>query len=47
MELCVPVDGHGTCGRLATHDMMGKTQKAIARYNARAQKGTKSSDGTE
>jgi hypothetical protein len=47
MELCVPVDGHGTCGRLATHDMMGKTQKAIARYNALAQKGTKRSDGTE
>ena len=47
MELCVPVDGQGTCGRLATHGMMGRTQKAIARYNARAHEGRKSSDSTE
>jgi hypothetical protein len=47
MKLCVPVDGHGACGRLAPHNMMGRTQKAIARYNALAQSGTKRSDGTE
>jgi hypothetical protein len=47
MELCVPVDGHGSCGRLAPHNMMGRTQQAIARYNARAHDGAKRSDSTE
>jgi len=47
MELCQPVEGHGTCGRLATHGMMGRTQKAIARYNARSHDGTERSDNTE
>jgi hypothetical protein len=47
MGLCVPVEGYGTCGRLATHAMKGRTQKAIARYNARCQKGTERSDSTD
>jgi hypothetical protein len=34
MGLCTPVDGHGNCGRLAPHQLVGRTQKAIARYNA-------------
>jgi len=32
--LCIPLDGHGVCGRPATHEMMGRTQQAIARYKA-------------
>jgi hypothetical protein len=47
MELCVPTDGQGTCGRLATHGMMGRTQKAIARYNARSHGDTKRPDSKE
>ncbi len=34
-QLCEPVDGHGWCGRLAPHAMIGRTQAAIAAYNAR------------
>ncbi len=32
--LCAPIAGRGTCGRLAPHAMLGRTQLAIARYNA-------------
>jgi hypothetical protein len=34
-QLCEPVDEHGLCGRLAPHAMVGRTQLAIATYNAR------------
>ena len=34
-QLCVPIADHGVCGRLAPHAMMGRTQLAIAAYNAR------------
>ncbi len=34
MHLCEPVDGHGHCGRLATHHMVGRTQVAILEYGA-------------
>ena len=34
-QLCEPVDEHGLCGRLAPHAMVGRTQLAIAGYNAR------------
>jgi len=30
--LCEPIDGIGTCGRLAPHSMMGKTQRAIRQH---------------
>ena len=33
--LCRPVQGHGVCGRPAPHAMIGRTQVAIARYQAR------------
>lgn len=33
--LCEPVDGHGACGRLAPHAMVGRTQAAIAAFYAR------------
>jgi hypothetical protein len=33
--LCRPVQGHGVCGRPAPHAMIGRTQLAIARYQAR------------
>jgi hypothetical protein len=33
--LCVPIDGKGTCGRLAPHALVGRTQRAILEYNAR------------
>jgi hypothetical protein len=29
------VDGLGYCGRIATHDMLGRTQLAIVNYKAR------------
>lgn len=32
--LCAPIAGVGACGRLAPHAMLGRTQLAIARYNA-------------
>ncbi len=32
--LCAPTAGVGACGRLAPHAMLGRTQLAIARYNA-------------
>jgi hypothetical protein len=32
--LCTPVDGHGLCGRIAPHAMIGRTQAAIAAYKA-------------
>jgi len=35
MHLCEPVDGFGQCGRIATHDMLGRTQIAILSYKAR------------
>ena len=34
MHLCEPVDGHGHCGRLATHHMLGRTQFAIMEHGA-------------
>ncbi len=34
--LCQPLDGHGVCGRLAPHAMVGRTQAAIAAYEAAA-----------
>ena len=33
--LCRPIDGQGLCGRLAPHDLKGRHQLAIERYNAR------------
>ncbi len=33
--MCKPVHGYGFCGRPAPHAIRGRTQKAIARYNAR------------
>ena len=33
--LCRPIDGHGLCGRPAPHALKGRTQLAIAGYNAR------------
>lgn len=35
MSLCEPIRGIGTCGRLAPHAMLGKTQKAILQYKNR------------
>jgi len=35
MGLCKPVDGFGTCGRLAPHGLRGRTQLAIARLKAK------------
>lgn len=34
-KLCRPVGDRGLCGRLAPHDMVGRTQAAIARRQAR------------
>ena len=34
--LCTPFQGHGTCGRLAPHAMIGRTQAAIAAQRATA-----------
>ncbi len=33
--LCEPIDGMGVCGRLAPHALVGRTQRAIAEYNAK------------
>jgi hypothetical protein len=33
--LCTPIDGHGHCGRVAYHSMIGRTQAAIISYNKR------------
>jgi len=33
--LCEPIEGHGHCGRLAPHAMIGRTQAAIASYKGR------------
>lgn len=33
--LCEPVDGHGHCGRIAAHAMVGRHQAAIASYKDR------------
>jgi hypothetical protein len=35
--LCTPTDGHGMCGRLAPHAMVGRTQAAIIRYKERSE----------
>jgi hypothetical protein len=32
--LCEPIKGVGTCGRLAPHAMVGRTQRAIQNYRA-------------
>jgi hypothetical protein len=34
-QLCEPIDGLGTCGRIAAHGMLGRTQLAILDYSAR------------
>lgn len=34
-QLCVPIEGQGACGRPAPHVLKGRTQLAIARWNAR------------
>ena len=36
--LCEPINGKGHCGRIAPHAMIGRTQAAIASYQARAVK---------
>jgi hypothetical protein len=33
-QLCTPIEGQGDCGRLAPHSLTGRTQAAIAAYNA-------------
>jgi hypothetical protein len=33
--LCDPIDGHGFCGRIAPHTLIGRTQAAIASYRDR------------
>lgn len=33
MHLCEPHAGLGYCGRIATHDMIGRTRAAIIAYN--------------
>jgi hypothetical protein len=35
MGLCTPLDGLGTCGRIAPHGLRGRTQTAIARIKAK------------
>ncbi len=32
--LCTPIAGYGTCGRMAPHAMVGRTQAAIAAQRA-------------
>ena len=34
-QLCLPVGGHGTCGRPAPHGLKGRTQLAIAEWLSR------------
>ncbi len=36
--LCEPKHGKGPCGRPAAHAFRGRTQRAIARHNARQRK---------
>ena len=43
--LCDPIQGRGSCGRLAPHAMLGKTQKAILRHKKRASQAARSSFG--
>ncbi len=43
--LCRPIAGVGTCGRLAPHALLGRTQLAIAASQARP--GTVEGDGGE
>jgi hypothetical protein len=33
-QICVPRNGCGECGRVAPHNMLGRTRMAILRYNA-------------
>jgi hypothetical protein len=33
--LCKPIGSRGLCGRLAPHALQGRTQQAIAEYQAR------------
>jgi hypothetical protein len=33
--LCEPIDGHGQCGRVAPHALIGRTQLAIAERRPR------------
>jgi hypothetical protein len=33
-QICTPIGNKGECGRLAPHAMIGKTQAAIAAFNA-------------
>ena len=33
-QICTPIGNKGECGRLAPHAMVGKTQAAIAAFNA-------------
>ena len=34
LRLCQPIGDNGVCGRIAPHAMIGRTQAAIARYEA-------------
>jgi hypothetical protein len=34
-NLCEPIEGDGLCGRPAPHALVGRTQAAIAAYQAR------------
>jgi hypothetical protein len=31
--ICTPQDGHGDCGRIAPHTLLGRTQLAILRHD--------------
>lgn len=33
-RLCIPVAGHGECGRIAPHSLVGRTERAILLYKA-------------
>jgi hypothetical protein len=33
-RICKPINGLGTCGRVAPHTLLGRVQRAIARYQA-------------
>jgi len=39
-RLCVPVNGRGTCGRIAPHSLLGRTQQAILRHRLRQTEAT-------
>jgi len=43
--LCAPIAGVGSCGRLAPHALHGRTQRAIAAFQARQKVGEEG--GTE